>query len=58
MQACAVKSRKGIAANPAHAVFRPKRVVKTGKTTVFDAEQARNTHKGPGHTQPRVLTML
>jgi site-specific recombinase XerD len=30
-----------VAANPAHAVRGPKHVVKTGKTTVLDAEQAR-----------------
>ena len=30
-----------VATNPAHAVRGPKHVVKTGKTTVLDAEQAR-----------------
>jgi site-specific recombinase XerD len=30
-----------VATNPAHAVRRPKHVVKTGKTTVLDADQAR-----------------
>jgi site-specific recombinase XerD len=30
-----------VATNPAHAVLGPKRVVKTGKTTVLDADQAR-----------------
>jgi hypothetical protein len=56
MQACAVKGRKGIAANSAHAVFRPKRVVKTGNTTVLDADQARRTRKRPGHTPTTCLT--
>jgi site-specific recombinase XerC len=30
-----------VATNPAHSVRGPKHVVKTGKTTVLDAEQAR-----------------
>jgi site-specific recombinase XerD len=33
-----------IATNPAHSVRGPKHVVKTGKTTVLDAEQARKLH--------------
>jgi len=34
-------TRQIVATNPAHAVRGPKHVVKTGKTTVLDAEQAR-----------------
>jgi site-specific recombinase XerC len=34
-------TRQVVATNPAHAVRDPKHVVKTGKTTVLDAEQAR-----------------
>jgi hypothetical protein len=33
-----------VATNPAHAVRGPKHVVKTGKTTMLDAEEARTAH--------------
>ena len=44
-----------VATNPAHAVRGPKHVVKTGKTTVLDAEQARELLDSIKIVRPKIL---